>query len=68
MTQLRQRMVGDMNLRNFAETTNCAPQKVVHGEFIIMRRWASGTTLDNASAGGRNAKLGCRRSANIRFW
>ena len=30
----------------------------VHGEFIIMRRWASGTTLDNASASGRNPKLG----------
>jgi len=53
MTQLRQRMVGDMKLRNFAETTiHCAPQKVVHGEFIIMRRWESGTTLDNASASG----------------
>src|SRR5215469_3785020 len=32
--------------------------KRVHGEFIIMRRWASGTTLDNASASGRNPKLG----------
>src|SRR5215470_5229115 len=30
----------------------------VHGEFIIMRRWAFGTTLDNASASGRNPKLG----------
>jgi DNA invertase Pin-like site-specific DNA recombinase len=30
----------------------------VHGEFIIMRRWATGTTLDNASASGRNPKLG----------
>ena len=30
----------------------------VHGEFIIMRRWASGTTLDNASASGRNPKPG----------
>jgi len=32
-------------------------QDPVHGEFIFMRRWASGTTLDNASASGRNLKL-----------
>src|SRR5215472_5276923 len=35
----------------------------VHGEFIIMRRWASDTTLDNASGSGRNPKL---RVAQIR--
>src|SRR5215813_97703 len=37
----------------------CALQtRPVNGEFIIMSRRASGTTLDNASASGRNPKLG----------